>query len=137
MVGRKMVPPPSRALSEGRGWRWWEGDSPPSRVSRKSGWLELARPLRLAFQARERVGGGWKENGPPSVSRFERGRGMEVVGKETTLRLAFRGDRVVGRPLRLAFRAREGDGGGWKDSGGGCKHHLSHEMRGGGSCWAK
>jgi len=67
----------------------WEGDSPPSHVLRESGWLELARPLRLAFRAREWVGGGWKE---------------------TTLRLAFRGDRVAGRPLRLAFRAREGTG---------------------------
>jgi len=56
-------------------------------------WLERDRPFRLAFRAREVVGGGWKENGPPSVSRFERGWGMEVVGKETALRLAFRGNR--------------------------------------------
>ena len=83
MVGRKMVPPLSRTLSEGGGWRW--------------------------------LGVGKRRS---SVSLFE-------------------GIRVVGRPLRLAIRARVGDRGGWKDSGGGRKHHLSHETRGGGSCWAK
>ena len=89
VVGRKMVPPPSRALSEGGGWRWlgrrWPSVSlfkgigvvgtwktPPSHVSSEGGgqrWLE----------------GKWS----PPVSCFERGRGMEVVGKETGLRLAF------------------------------------------------
>jgi len=100
-------------------------------------WLERDRPFHLTFRVREGVGGGWKENGPPSVSHFERGRGMEVVGKRRSSVSLFEGIRVVGRPLRLAIRARVGDRGGWKDSGGGRKHHLSHETRGGGSCWAK
>jgi len=58
VVGRKMVPPLSRALSKGGGWRW----------------LERRRPSVSLFE-----GIRWLED--PSVSCFERGRGTGVVGR--------------------------------------------------------
>jgi len=45
------------------------------------GELEGRRPLRLAFQAREGLVGGWKGDGP-SVSRFKRGRDWWVAGRK-------------------------------------------------------
>ena len=56
-------------------------------------------PLRLTFRAREGIGGSWKS---PSVSRFERGRGMGIFGRR--------------QPLHLAFQAKEGDGHSWKET---------------------
>jgi len=100
-------PPPSPVSSEGGEWACLEGDGPSVSLferGRGSGWLEV--PLRLAFRAKEGdARHSWKETAPPSrfsseggdqggwkspsVPRFERGRGMGVVGRRRPLRLAF------------------------------------------------
>ena len=127
-------------FEQGRGWQW-AGRTPaaPSRDSSEGedgSVLEVGRSP-LPHDSSEREGQGWVErHESPSVSRFKQERGWWRVGKEETLRLTIRvrgggskdtkapsvlcfergREMVVGwkkeTPLRLAFRAREGDGGG-------------------------
>jgi len=108
--------------ADGGGWRT---DGPPL-LCFKWGW-------------RNRVAG---RNGPPSVSRFERGKGMGwLEGRETPLSCSknregsrggwkqiipsvlhfeqargIRGGWKVENPLHLAWKIREGIGGGWKQT---------------------
>jgi len=96
VVGRKMVPPPSRALSEGGGWRWLGRRRPSVSLFEGIGWLELGRPLHLTFRAREGVGGGWKENGPPPSHALSEGGGWRWLGRRWASVSLFEGIGVVG-----------------------------------------
>ena len=64
--------------------------------------------LRLAFQARKEDVGGLEGHSPPSVSRFERGRGVGVSSPSIS---CFERGVCRKRPLRLARNTREGNGG--------------------------
>jgi len=107
VVGRKMVPPPSRALSESGGWRWLERRWPSVSLFEGIGVVGTWKTPPSRRRGLEVVG---RKMVPPPSHALSKGGGWRWLGRRRPSISLFEGIGVVGRPLRLAFRAREGDG---------------------------